>query len=123
MRIINVALLLFACAAFMSCGNRMKQVAEVQETTSEQDVLPSVKPPANNLLTFVGVIDYDDACGHIIRVTMDDKEITFAPLNLEEVYKKQGMRVRFSLNPALDESKKCATHYRITLDRITPLRG
>ena len=116
-------MLLVACASMLSCGNRKKQVAEVQETTTQHDVLPTPPPPPDVSVTYVGFIELDDSCGHIIRVKMDDKEITFAPLNLEEVYKKPGMRVRFSINHKLDESKMCATHYQITLERITPLRN
>lgn len=116
-------MLLVACASMLSCGNRKKQVAEVQETTTQHDVLPTPPPPPDVSVTYVGFIELDDSCGHIIRVKMDDKEITFAPLNLEGVYKKPGMRVRFSINHKLDESKTCATHYQITLERITPLRN
>lgn len=124
MRFIKITMLLVACASMLSCGNRKKQVAEVQETTTQHDVLPPTPPPPPDVsVTYVGFIELDDSCGHIIRVKMDDKEITFAPLNLEEVYKKPGMRVRFSINHKLDESKMCATHYQITLERITPLRN
>jgi hypothetical protein len=123
MRFIKITMLLVACASMLSCGNRKKQVAEVQETTTQHDVLPTPPPPPDVSVTYVGFIELDDSCGHIIRVKMDDKEITFAPLNLDEVYKKPGMRVRFSINHKLDESKTCATHYQITLERITPLRN
>lgn len=107
----------------LSCVNRKKHVAATQEITTQHDALPTPPPPPDVSVTYVGFMELDDSCGHIIRVKMDDKEITFAPLNLDEVYKKPGMRIRFSINHKLDESKTCATHYQITLERITPLRN
>jgi hypothetical protein len=120
MKFIKITMLLIACASMFSCGNR-KQQAPPNPVTAVQPDLPP--PPPDVSVTYVGVVELDESCGHIIRVKMDDKEISFAPLNLEEVYKKPGMRVRFSINHKLDESKKCATHYQITLERITPLRN
>jgi len=120
MKFIKITMLLIACASMFSCGNR-KQQAPPKPVNSVQPDFPP--PPPDISVTYVGVVELDESCGHIIRVKMDDKEISFAPLNLEEVYKKPGMRVRFKTSDALDENKKCGVHFIIGINYITPLRG
>ncbi len=117
----KIVMFLLLAVLSLGCGNKKhKENKPVQEpelvSASEEDASVQIE------VVYVGIVELDEQCGVVIRVKNDHDEISFAPSNFDERYKKVGMRVRFGTYDDVSKVQKCDEHYIISLSRITPLR-
>lgn len=62
-------------------------------------------------------------CDVIIEVTENKKKISIYPTNLNPLFYKNGMRLRFYYTPVYTEKPKgCSADKVVILDEVTPLR-
>lgn len=118
MKIIKLSFVSLLLVLLFSCGNRKQN-----NVITDNPNLSESPPPPDLEITYVGVIALDENCGYVIKIQLDNKNISVAPKDLAAMYHKPGMRVRFTTEDVLDEKLKCEEHYIIGLKYITPLRG
>ncbi len=114
-RILIIALLVTGSAMY-SCRTQKEVVENVEQPQP-------VETENSDEERLVGVIDITEECGAVIRVVQGDVERSYIPVNLEEKYKKDDMKVRFSYVPAnVKQTGDCVFYTPITITDITFLR-
>lgn len=109
-----ILFLLFTGTTLLSCRTQKEVVTEQPPQPLEDD---------SDEERLVGVIDITEECGALIRVVQGDVERTYIPVNLEDKYKKDDMKVRFSYQPAdVKQTGDCVFYTPITITDITFLR-
>lgn len=113
----------FVTGLLLSCATKLKNTQvntvsseEVKDDINHNDAAVKIE------VVYVGVVEIDKECGVVIRVKTEFDEVSFAPSDFDERFKKEGMRVRFGTEDDLSKVKKCNDHFIISLTRITPLR-
>ncbi len=71
----------------------------------------------------IGVVRNDAGCGYVIDVTQGDVMKSYYPVNLDEKYKKDGMRLKFAWDKAPQEmTGDCSYLIPATISDVTPMR-
>lgn len=108
MKALIFPILLFVIAA---CGS----------TKSEKIDSGSVPKPENRL---EGVVHLTEECGVSVNVTQGDVLRTYSPVFLDERYRVEGMRLRFTVNPTSGKPPKDCPNYIVAeFSDVTPLRS
>lgn len=71
----------------------------------------------------IGTVRNDSGCGYVIDVTQGDVMKSYYPVNLEDKYKKEGMRLKFAWSKSLNEmTGDCSYLIPIEISDVTPMR-
>ena len=71
-----------------------------------------------------GVVHLTEECGVGVNVTQGDVLRTYSPVFLDERYRVEGMRLRFTVTPASGKPPKDCPNYIVAeFTDVTPLRS
>ncbi len=112
---------LLTAALAVSCGSQKETVSE-NEANRE-----TITQPVNTTSTsyrFAGVVKVTESCGIYIDAASTDKRLRLAPLNLEERFQNDGMRLKFSyeIKEGATFPSDCNITYAVTLRDVSLMR-
>lgn len=100
-------LVIFACTT--------SKISSEENSTHEKDIL--------NAERVTGIVHLDENCGATITTKVGSKEMNLIPNNLDEKFKKEGMKLKFFfVNYSMSVSKGCKAELRGDLKDVNAIR-
>ena len=110
MKFLYLTFLLFVIFACTTSKN-----INYENRTNEKDVL--------NKERVIGIVHLDEICGVIITAQVGSREVNLLPNNLDEKFKKEGMKLKFFfLNSSMPIPKGCIADARGDLRDVNAIR-
>ena len=119
----------------LACGNQKAAVNEsatstgtthTEEITQEENentVQETSTMDNRDVNRVVGIVHVSDECPLWIEEVGSGNEFNFYPVNLDEMYQKEGMRIRFSYAQSKAPSPaNCKINMVVSVDNVTRLR-
>lgn len=92
-----------------------------RSTKAEKVDSGSAPKPENR---FEGVVHLTEDCGVSINVTQGDVLKTYSPVFLDERYRVEGLRLRFTVDPTSGKPPKACPNFIVAeFSDVTPLRS
>ena len=110
MKFIIVAL---SVLGFFSCTTT-KTITQ-KNSTMERDILAEER--------VIGIVHLNESCGALITAQVGNREVILYPNNLDEKFKKEGMKLKFFfLNSSMPIPKECNAVARGDLKDVNAIR-
>ena len=95
----------------------------VVEEVIEEDTPQIEEPPVDPVNRVLGTVHLNEGCGVYIEVVTDEGMQLFYPVNLDEVFKVEGARIKFeyALSRAM-QPKGCSVDATVTVSDVTRMR-
>lgn len=106
----------------ISCGTKKNQTTETAESIPPP---PQTEEITNNY-RIVGTVHVpEEGCPFYIDAQMKDKKIVkMYPVNLDERFRKEGMRLKFDFKRSrAPQPEGCDAEMTVSVVDVTPLRG
>ena len=103
----SLLLVIFACIT--------SKISSEENSTHEKDIL--------NEERVIGIVHLDENCGVIITAQVGSREVNLLPNNLDDKFKKEGMKLKFFfLNSSQEIPKGCSAAERGDLREVNAVR-
>jgi hypothetical protein len=118
LEIMKTLFLLSGFFLFFACGTQK----ELASNTTE-DAVEVVEEIKEENMRIVGTVHAGKGCAFYIDAKTDEGSVKMYPVNLDEIYKKEGMFIRFTYAPSRAmQPKDCACDKVVSVSDVTPLR-